>query len=104
MPNHTRKKMHVWLRSNQEVRIGFAQRSQSLVLFTKEALIFLLQVNAINIDQNGNLISVLKKSNLKLEQSNEEIIDCYHKAEILGHWFSRSGSPSTIYTMWGVKP
>lgn len=98
----TKEQMHAWLQSRPEIRVGFAERAKDLVPITREAIAFLLQVQAIAMDDRGNLR--VTPHTLRTVPTNQEIQDCYRKAEILGRWFARTGTPSVIYTMWGVKP
>ena len=100
-PN-TREQMHVWLQSHQDVHIGFVERARDLVPITRETITFLLQVGAIAINDRAGLR--LAPYVPRTVPFNLEITDCYRKAEIIGRWFARAGSPSAIYTMWGVRP
>lgn len=99
-----RQPLHGWLQEHQELRIGFADRTQQLVSITKEAIIFLLQVEAATINERAELNVTSNKRRTISEQNQGEIADCYRKAEIIGRWFARAGSPATIYAMWGVRP
>jgi hypothetical protein len=99
---NTREQMHVWLQSHQDARIGFAERARELVPVTREAMAFLLQHGAIAVDNRAGLR--LTRYISRNVPASEEISDCYRKAEILGRWFARAGSPAAIYTMWGVRP
>ncbi|TDX44478.1 three component ABC system middle component [Orenia marismortui] len=104
MPSTARKKMHTWLQENPEVKINFAKRANNLVPITKETIIFLLQLNAIEIDDKGNLkLKNYRRKNIT-SQKEGEVANCYRKAEIIGHWFGKMEKVSTIYTMWGVRP
>ena len=94
--------MHVWLQDNQNVRIGFAERARDIVPVTKETVAFLLQVGAIAVDDRAGVrLTRYVSRNVPV---NQEITDCYKKAEIVGRWFARAGAPAAIYTMWGVRP
>lgn len=105
MPTTTaRKQMHTWLMENQEVKIGFADRSRSLVHITKEAVAFLMQIDTLKINKQGFLTSPAYEPLAVSRQNAGEVSDCYNKAEIVGQWFARTGSAATIYIMWGVKP
>jgi len=99
---NTREQMHVWLQSHQDARIGFAERAKELVPITREAVAFLFQIRAIAVDNRAGLR--LNPYDVRKIAFNEEITDCFRKAEILGRWFARAGSPAVIYTMWGVRP
>lgn len=102
IPANTREHLHVWLQGHQNVRIGFAERARDMVPITKEAIAFLLQVRAVAVnDLAGLRLTRYVARNITV---NEEIADCYRKAEILGRWFARAGTPAIIYTMWGVRP
>jgi hypothetical protein len=104
MPTSARKQMHSWLMENQEIRIGFAERAKNLIQITRETVAFLLQVGTLRMNKQGFLIVPTYRPRSISGQNIGEIHDCYKKAEIVGQWFSRVGSPATIYIMWGVKP
>lgn len=99
-----RKQMHVWIQENQSVRIGFAERARQLRPVTNESILFLLQLQAANINEDGS-VRINKYKRVKIDgHQTGEIADIFKKAEIIGKWFSSAGTTSTIFTMWGVKP
>jgi hypothetical protein len=98
------QQLHVWLQNNQNLRVGFADRARSLIPITKEALNFLLQLEVVEINDSAALKLKQNPSPINNGQWDEEIRDCFRKAETVGRWFARAGSVSNIYTMWGVKP
>lgn len=104
MPSTARKKMHIWLQEYPEVKVDFAKRANNLVPISKETMIFLLQLNALEIDDKGNIKLISYRRTNIPSQKKGEVEKCYRKAEIVGHWFARMKKSSTIYTMWGVKP
>jgi len=99
---NTKEQMHVWLQNHQNARIGFAERAREIVPVTREAVAFLLQTEAIAVDDRAGVR--LTRYVSRTIPVNQEITDCYKKAEIVGRWFARAGAPSAIYTMWGVRP
>lgn len=96
--------LHAWLQSHQEVKIDFAERVSAFLPFTKEATLFLLQVHAMNLNDQAQVSLINYRPTVFEGLDQEEIADCFRKAEILGRWFARAGTPETIYIMWGVKP
>jgi hypothetical protein len=96
--------LHAWLQRYPDLRIGFAERASELILITKEALIFLLQVDAVRFDDQAGLISQPYRKVPIVGQDEGEIADCYRKADMVGRWFARAGTVTTIYAMWGVRP
>jgi hypothetical protein len=99
------KQLHVWLQAHEEVKIGFADRTRQLIPVTKEAIAFLLQVNAIICDDQARLSTVhYRRQHVPQSQREGEIESCYKAAVVIGRWFARVGSVTTIYALWGVKP
>lgn len=96
--------MQVWLQKNQELLIGYAKRTKSLVPITSESIEFLLQNTTASFNGDNIVIThPLKPSKLK-SISDEEMIECFHKAEAVGKWFARNGTVENIYQSWGVRP
>ncbi|PEO46716.1 hypothetical protein CN563_13160 [Bacillus sp. AFS026049] len=108
LPNSVRTHMHVWLQNVPEVRIGFSKRVKELVPFTKESISFLLQKGYLEIDEDGKVLPKNKRYRISLSRMNRDtnsyIQDYKNKSELVGKWFARTGSSSTIYTMWGIRP
>src|SRR5690348_456839 len=55
MPHTARSKLHVWIRENPIVRIGFSRRASELVPFTREALLFGLVHRSLRLTPDGAL-------------------------------------------------
>jgi hypothetical protein len=100
-----RKKLHTWLQENPEVKIQFAERVRNIVPIVNETLVFLFSVKAAEFDQDGNLNVVKheRKGNLKVD-FDLEVYECAIAAGIIGRWFAKTNSITTIYAMFGVKP
>ena len=65
---------------------------------------FLLQNNAIKLDENGNIfVQKFQKKRLN-EIYATEINECYRKSILVGKLFAKSEKPETIYSIFGVKP
>jgi len=104
LPKSLRTKLHVWLQSRPEVRIGFAKRARELVPYTKEGLAFGLQANSIEITQEGKLVACKDLRKVSLWTDIAESAICREKSRFLGRWLAHSGDVSTIYVMWGIRP
>jgi hypothetical protein len=77
---------------------------RELTSITQESLSFLFQIGALNLDDEGNLAIVKYRRKTINSQQTSPIKDFYDKAEVLGKWFARAGSMTTIYVMWGIQP
>ncbi|WP_371864947.1 three component ABC system middle component [Dictyobacter aurantiacus] len=98
------RQLHVWLQSHEDMKIGFADRTRQLVPITKEAILFLLQVHAITFDDQARLSTAHYRRRVPQSQKEGEIESCYKAAGVIGRWFARAGSVTTIYVLWGVRP
>lgn len=96
--------LHAWLQRHPDLKISFAERASEFISIAREALIFLLQVGAVRLDEQAGLISQPYRNVSIAGQEEGEIADCYRKAELVGRWFARAGTVTTIYAMWGVRP
>jgi hypothetical protein len=102
MPKSKVNGIHYWINRNEDLKIGFAQQVRGYLPFTREAIMFGSTYKSICIDIDGNLDFVERKGKLKLE--NSEVKSCVQKAILLGKLFAISGSPITIYSIFGIKP
>jgi hypothetical protein len=103
IPAKSSEQLHTWLQKYPEARIGFAERARFLVPITNESLAFLLQSRAVSIDKRAGIKMIGRRSG-PLPTDENEVTDCFKKAEQVGRWFARAGSTANIFTMWGVKP
>lgn len=103
LPRTSATKMHMWLQDNPEVQINFSSRVHSLIPYTKEAILFGMNIGTIEINKIGNLVITSKKVKKPKWADNSESITCIKKANFIGKWLSQAGTPSSIYIMWGIR-
>lgn len=106
LPKMVTTSLPVWLDENPLVRARLAERSRMLVPYTREALIFggthgFLTISTDVITAEG---SWKRKVNAEQKKLSDEVRSCAKKAEFLGRWFARAGSPTTVMALMGVRP
>lgn len=106
LPNTSRKSLAIWLDENPLSRSQIADNARMLVPFTKEAIMFgglhgILELKECNVAANGNWKKIIAAH---LKESSDEVRICAKRAEFIGGWFSKAGSPSTVMAILGVKP
>lgn len=102
----SRTNMVVWLQTNSDVLIGFAQRAKSLVAYSNEALEF-LQLHGIVafVDEGLSLVKIISKTKQEhFAAMDQEIAECILKARHVGRWFAQMKTVESVYAAWGVKP
>ena len=106
LPNRIDSSLPIWVRDNPLAVDVFPARASSLVSYTKEALIFgisgeLYQIDGDQIQVNADKESAIKKM---LGGATNEVRQCNQKARFLGKWFTYTGNPETIFTLFGIRP
>lgn len=102
LPVSVKQPMHAWIQNNPKVRIGFGPRCKDLLNISHDAITFLLQTKYLRMSNDSDLI-LLKPLKIK-NLTSDEVQHIMKKAVLLGKWLAHSGSPCTIFTMWGVRP
>lgn len=104
MPMRSSTYFHSWVEEHEFLFIDFAERANQLNPFTKESLLFLLQHEAVNIANDGKItINPYRKKTPKGENL-DEIMEIYHKTELLGKWLRLTGNEQTIYMFLKIRP
>jgi hypothetical protein len=104
IPRSIVTRMHSWLQEKPEVRVGFAERMRAMTPFTREAIIFGIQVRALGLNDQGELVKGDARIKPGNWESGAEPNVCRQKAGFVGRWIARAGDLSTIFIMWGVQP
>src|SRR6185437_6037804 len=97
-----------WIHENPEVRVGFSRKVRSLSQVTREGLLFYLERRTLFIGSDQRVSSVPRRLSATgladLEKKSHLVTDMVNKARFVGRWFARSGEPSTIFFLLGLRP
>jgi hypothetical protein len=107
LPSTTATSMLAWLQSHKENLIGFAERCQRMRLITREAIIFGVAHEFLEVGPNAALVvgrTKLSTMSDFMNQSTDEVRECVDRARFFGRWLARAGTPGTIMASWGVAP
>jgi hypothetical protein len=106
LPGGIATSLPVWLDRNSLARSRIADRARLLVPFTKEALLF-GGLHGLLLISGGMITPSLnwrRRVAATLSDSSDEVRNCARRAEFLGRWFAKSGSPDTVMMLLGVRP
>lgn len=107
LPGTTLTSLYTWRERNPDTLVGFADRVRSLRPVIQESVRFCIDRRALAISNDGGLnlgderVSVSKKFENAM---TPDARDCINTARMLGRWFAKAGTTSTILSAWGVKP
>jgi hypothetical protein len=106
LPKQVKTSLAVWIDDNPLARSHIASRAQTLVPFTKEAMmygglygLFELKGGAIAANPEWK-----KRIAADLKDSTDEVRSCANRAEFVGKWLAGSGSSSTVMAILGLRP
>lgn len=107
LPGSTLTSLYSWRERNPQVLVGFAERARSLRPVVQEALRFAIDRSAIGFADDGGVTLGTKPLSVarKFEDAlTDDARDCIAAARLLGRWFAKAGTASTIMAAWGIKP
>ena len=103
LPRSIATKMHPWLETNQQVRVGFATRCANVVDHTREGLLYASALGLIAFSGDA-VIQILSGRLMRPWPAEAESAVCLKSALFVGRWLARAGDAVTVYAMWGVRP
>lgn len=107
LPAKVTTHLPTWLQDQRDVVLGFGDRVEDLVPFTREAMLFLSSHGLIAIEDDGTCTvgdAKFKRGIGPYTKLSDEILDCYKKAESVGRWLALSGNSNTIFALMGIRP
>lgn len=104
LPRAISKRMHSWLEENPQLTIGFADRMQSLVRFTREGVLYGCAGGLFSLTETHDLEPSSKIIRGLKWGKESEAVAARARARFVGRWLAHGGDRSTIFAMWGVRP
>jgi hypothetical protein len=104
LPNSVATKMHPWMENHQQVQVGFADRCASIIEHTREAMIFAVARNLLQVTPDARIAAPSQRLRQPSWPAKSEPAVCLEKARFIGRWIARAGQPATLYAMWGIRP
>jgi hypothetical protein len=106
LPSTISTSLAVWLDQHPLVRARFPERARMLAAFTREGLTFGGLYGLLVFA--GNLVTAQgdrrKTVQAILKTSSDEVRACAKKAEFVGRWLAKAGTPATVMALIGVRP
>lgn len=104
MPRSVRTYYFVWVEQNDDLFFDFPKRTRSMVKYTKEALLFLLAHNKIELNEKAEILASDEKVKTINKDEYQEYNDILKKAEMLGKWLSSTSDVKSIYSFLRITP
>lgn len=105
LPKTTTTSMYDWINRNQDLLIDYQVRSKNLVPYIKEALGLLLTNSSIEITRSGEIEVGKNKVNFTpklIAECTRDMSETIVSTKMLGRWFAKAGSTSSIMATWGI--
>jgi hypothetical protein len=104
LPKDANKSLHNWLKEYPQTAIHLHKAISQIVPYTKEAIIFAMQHQMIEITKEGNFKVFKAETDILKWDENSRTYQMQEKSKYLGKWFVKSGSTEVIYRTLGITP
>lgn len=106
LPQNSQTSLAMWIQNNTHLRILFYERTLSLKPYTREALLFGLTHNWLQVTDGGHLQAKISDSTVRkiLRTLSGEARECILKSRFIGRWFASAGTVPTVMAFWGIQP
>ena len=91
-----------WVQSKPEILYGLEYRIKDYKQLTQEAILFLINQNAIALYNGG--FAVISQGKKKISKSEKYLYHFSDKAYKFGIFLAKAGSPENVYMILGVMP
>jgi hypothetical protein len=105
LPKSIATPFQTWVSGNPTLRIGLAERVRAAIPISREALVFLLVRQSIDVRQAA-LMPGLAKPRLSAAKTSRssDVRGCVQSAALLGRLLATSGRSATVYASLGIAP
>jgi len=105
LPRDTRTSLATWIQDHPLERSAVAKGVIVLRPYVREAVIFGFHQGAIALAGTSLKASASEARRITayLKQASDEVRDCAHRAQLVGRWLYKGGTPSTVMTLVGVQ-
>jgi hypothetical protein len=106
LPGQIRTSMAAWLQEQPRHRLHFPRRAGGFVPYVREGVLYGTACGGLEMAEDGALgaHALVRGSSRRIREATREYGDVMKKAEFVGRWFGKSGTPDTIMSLWGVRP
>lgn len=106
LPGSVRTSLPTWIYNNPMERSAVAKGGDVLRPYAREAIIFGVQGGLLELAGSSIAANEAAKARIMqyLKQATPEVRDCAKKAEFVGRWLIKSGTPLTIFALLGIQP
>ena len=91
-----------WIQSKPEILYGLEYRIKDYKQLTQEAILFLINQNAIVLCNGG--FAVITQGKKKIQKNEKYLYHFSDKAYKFGIFLAKAGSPENVYMILGVMP
>jgi hypothetical protein len=104
LPGRANAAFASWAGDNADMLSTLADRTLRLRPVTREALLFLVQIGAVEISSDGLWIGARPlKLNVKLSVTTNEVEQMRRASGTLGRWFGNQADPAAVLQTMGVR-
>lgn len=101
LPRSIRSSFPSWIRSHQELTVGFGGRAAALTPYVREATRLALVRGAVRVVGTG----LAPGERLRFPRPmTDDLTACLKASAFLGRWLATAGSTASVFVLLGVRP
>lgn len=104
LPKTTNTHLLTWLDSKDALFIDFPNRTKDMKVYTKEALMFLLNQQAIIFNDKSKIETMTFRKKKFSGEDTQEAEEILKKAEFLGKWLVKAEDIKTLFSFLRITP
>lgn len=107
LPRVIRTSLPTWIQEHPLERSAIAKGVGVLRPYVREGLLLAAQQKLVHLGQRGEIepvANIAESINQYTKMATDEVRDCIAKAIFVGRWLHKSGTPSTVMDLVGVRP
>lgn len=103
VPSTVKTNLPGWLQDNEGALLDFPERSQALVPWVQQGMLFAFRANNLTLESEALRAGTLGRRPRNFTTS-EEVELIRQRAYFVGRWFAGSGNPTTLMGLFGLQP
>lgn len=107
LPRVIRTSLPTWIQEHPLERSAVAKGVAVLRPYVREGLLLAARQNLVKLGKRGEIepdANAVKSVTKYTKKATAEVQDCVAKALFVGRWLHKSGTPSTVMDLVGVRP
>jgi len=103
IPSRASAKIHTWIQENEQIKIGLAERSKSMVPFISDSILFMAEQDVISGHDNIGLVIKNKRTLNKINKMSDFMAGYSVSSKVIGAISGNFNGPISLMAILGLR-